>query len=112
MKFYIPLIDNRDDAETLWDHVRADLLAVGFETSRRRIRALALHNEGCDHLLHVGDEPPGCAEPVLIILEARDAHLFYVCTAFHGVLRGLPFVLGLNPDSRAIDFEEEVVGPA
>ncbi len=60
-------------------------------------------------MVEVGDLTPD-GDPVLIILEARGVDVFYVCTPGHGVGEGVPFVLGLDEQGRAIDFDAEVVG--
>ena len=53
-----------------------------------------------------GLNTPASDEPVMVILEASDVEIFYVCTYSHGVLDGVPFSLALAERGRAIDFDE------
>ena len=48
----------------------------------------------------------------MLILEASNLDVYYVCTPWNGVLGGEPFVLGLSERGRAIDFDEVVEGHA
>ena len=108
MKFFVTGSGDEADAEHLWATARVHLFELGLPTTRRRIHALSLRPD-CPQRVEVsGDTPDG--ETVLIILEASDADLFYVCTPGRGVLGGVPFVLGLDEDGNAIDFDPEVVG--
>lgn len=110
MKFFVPCADDAAQAEAAWAGVRAHLFDLGLPTTRRRIHALSLH-PSLRQRVEVGRDTPD-GEPVLIILEASNLDVFYVCTPYRGVLEGKPYVLGLNEHGRAIDFDEEVVGQA
>lgn len=111
MKFFVPYAADDGEAEQVWAAVRMALLGRGLATTRRRIHALQLAEDGDRHLLEVGMSTPD-GDTVHIILEAGDLDVFYVCTPSHGVLEGVPYVLGLDADNSAIDFDEEVVGHA
>ena len=117
MKFFVPLTDDAEHAELIWDTARADLFDIGMPTTRRRIRALSFH-PGCERLLEVGRDTPEDDGPVMVILEASNRDVFVacpersrrVCTPYNGVLEGAPYILALTPGSRVIDFDEEVEG--
>lgn len=112
MKFFVPYAADDDHAEQIWRDSRSDLFDLGLPTTRRRIWALALDVRRPDVLLHIGREVPDDYGPALLIFEARDADVYYVCTPWNGVLGGEPFVLGLDERGRAIDFDEVVEGSA
>lgn len=108
MKFFIPYTDRRK-AEPLWAEVRQALREAGLPTTARRIQALTLANARSEHVLAVGMSTPDSEEPILMILEASDAGVYYACTPSHGVDEGAPFILGLGEYGRVIDFEEDAV---
>jgi hypothetical protein len=112
MKFFIPLANDDAHAEDVWRRSRADLLELGLPTTSRRIWALSLDVTKPDYLLHIGREVPDDYGPAMIIFEARDLDIYYVCTPFNGILGGDPFQLGLTERGRAIDFDEVVEGNA
>lgn len=111
MKFFVPYAHDRAQAEHVWAAVRLWLSDIGLPTTRRRIRGLALEIDGVDHKLAIGENTPD-GDFVMVILEASDLDLFYVCTPHRGVLKGPPLPLALHEDWRVIDFDEEVVGHA
>ena len=110
MKFFVPGSCPELDPEWIWAATRAALLDLGLPTTRRRNQALRIGPRSDEHLVEVGMKLPDDAGPVIVILEAPADDLFYVCTPFHGVLEGAPFILCLSGKRRVIDFDEEVVG--
>jgi hypothetical protein len=110
VKFFVPFAADDAHAEQIWDDARADLLDLGLPTTGRRIWALSLDigNPAC--LLHIGREVPDDYGPAMLIFEASDLDIFYVCTPWNGVLGGEPFPMGLTSRGRAIDFDEVVEG--
>jgi hypothetical protein len=112
MKFFVPWAADDDHAEQIWRDSRSDLFHLGMPTTKRRIWALSLDIRRPGTLLHVGREVPDDYGPAMLILEASDLDVYYVCTPWNGVLGGEPFVLGLGERGRAIDFEEVVEGDA
>ena len=112
MKFFVPYAADDAHAEQIWNDARADLFDLGLPTTKRRIWALALDSREPGHLLHVGREIPDDYGPAMLILEASNADVFYVCTPWNGVLGGEPFVLGLTKRGRTIDFDEVAEGNA
>lgn len=112
MKFFVPYACDDDHAEEIWSNARADLFDLGLPTTKRRIWALALDVRKPDHLLHVGREVPDDYGPAMIIFEASNVDVYYVCTPWNGVLGGEPFALGLGSRGRAIDFDEVAEGHA
>lgn len=89
MKFFVPYAEG-GEAEQVWAGVRLHLSDLGLPTTRRRIHALSVHHEELNHLLTVGMNAPYNDEPVLIVLEASNVDVFYVCTPSRGVLKGEP----------------------
>jgi hypothetical protein len=112
MKFFVPYAAHDAHAERIWADTRADLLDLGLPTTRRRIWALSLDVHRPECLLHIGREVPDDYGPAMIILEARDVDIYYVCTPYNGILGGDPFPLGLDEHGRAVDFDEVVEGNA
>lgn len=110
MKFFVPFAVDDDHAEQIWSDSRADLFDLGLPTTRRRLWALSLDVRRSDWLLHVGREVPDEYGPAMLILEASNLEIFYVCTPWNGVLGGEPFAMGLTALGRAIDFDEMVEG--
>jgi hypothetical protein len=106
MKFFVPYTGDDTEAERVWATARADLFDQGLPTTRRRIQALSLHHRGGRLLLKVGMDVPDAGEPVMIILEASNLDVFYVLTPLRGVIEGSPYVLGLDEEGRALDFDE------
>ena len=108
MKFFVPFAVDDDHAEQIWSDSRSGLFDLGLPTTTRRIWALALDARRSDWLLHIGREVPDEYGPAMLILEASDLEIFYVCTPWNGVLGGEPFAMGLTRRGRAIDFDEMV----
>ncbi len=112
MKFFVPFAADDDHAEQIWRDSRADLFDLGLPTTKRRIWALSLDLRRPEHLLHIGREVPEEYGPAMVIFEASNLDVYYVCTPWNGVLGGEPFVLGLNGRGRAIEFAEVTEGNA
>ena len=112
MKFFVPFAADDDHAEQIWSDARSALFDLGLPTTRRRIWALSLDvaRPGC--LLHIGREVPDDHGPAMVIFEASNLGVFYVCTPWNGILGGEPFPFGLGERGRAIDFDEVVEGNA
>jgi hypothetical protein len=105
VKFFVPYAADDAHSEAIWSDARSDLVDIGLPTTRRRIWALSLDGRRSGWLLHVGREMPEGEGPAMIIFEARNLEIFYVCTPWRGVLGGEPHVLRLNEHGRAIDFD-------
>ncbi|HET9641106.1 MAG TPA: hypothetical protein VFP12_18095 [Allosphingosinicella sp.] len=105
MRFFVPYAADDEHAEAIWSEARSDLFDIGLPTTRRRIWALSLDGGGSGSLLHVGREIPEGEGPAMLIFEASNLEVYYVCTPWRGVLGGEPHVLGLRAEGRAIDFE-------
>jgi hypothetical protein len=112
MRFFVPFAADGAHAERIWSDARAALDELGLRTTGRRIWALSLDVRRPDFLLHIGREVPDDYGPALIIFEASDLDVFYVCTPYNGVLGGDPFPFGLGAHGRAIDFDKVVEGNA
>jgi hypothetical protein len=112
MKFFVPYAVDDDHAEQIWSDARAGLFGLGLPTTERRIWALSLDTRRSDMLLHIGREVPDEYGPAMVIFEASNVDIYYVCTPYNGILGGEPFTLGLGERGRAIDFDEVVEGNA
>lgn len=112
MKFFVPFAEDDAHADAIWAASRAGLLDRGLPTTGRRIWALDFHPARPDLQLHIGRKMPDDYGPALLILEASDIDLFYICTPFNGILSGDPFALVLPWPGRAIGFDEVVEGRA
>ncbi|HEX8480673.1 MAG TPA: hypothetical protein VF650_02080 [Allosphingosinicella sp.] len=112
MKFFVPYAADDDHSEAIWSDSRADLFDLGFRTTKRRIWALSLDVYKPYCLLHIGREVPDDHGPAMLIFEASDRDVYFVCTPWNGVLGGEPFVLALSERGRAVDFEEVIEGHA
>lgn len=112
MKFFVPWACDDDHAEQIWSDSRSDLFDLGLPTTKRRIWALSLDIRTPSTLLHIGREVPGEYGPAMLILEASNLDVYYVCTPWNGVLGGEPFPMTLSRRGRAIDFDEVVEGNA
>ena len=106
MKFFVPYAADEAHAEAIWCEARSALFDIGLPTTRRRIWALSLDGRLSRWLLHVGREIPDGEGPAMIIFEASNLDVFYVCTPWRGVLGGEPHIFGLCEHGRAIDFDE------
>lgn len=112
MKFFVPYAADDDHAEHIWRQARSEIRELGYATTSRRIWALSLDVCKPSCLLHIGRDVPDDYGPAMIIFEASDVDIFYVCTPYNGILGGEPFALGLTERGRAIDFDEVVEGNA
>lgn len=93
MKFFIPLAESTEQAESVFDAV------VKFNhapVQSRRIAALAWTHNGIKMSCEVGGEAPSYyqtgTEPVVAILDC--GALYKVCTANRGVVRGDAILIG------------------
>jgi hypothetical protein len=86
MKFFLPFAPSPEEAEICWEASRTILAETGFPTLRRRIQALAFLREDEARYLQVGVEDGETGEMVLLILRARNAPFYWVCTPRFGLL--------------------------
>jgi hypothetical protein len=115
MSFFVPYAPDREDAEALWEHAREQLEERGLPTTWRRIRALVVNDDGVTHLVAAvgSDTIVEEDDPVMLILEARDAPgLVYVCTLSKVMNDELPFGLRLDEAWRVVDFNAGGTGRA
>jgi hypothetical protein len=113
MKFFLPCARDEDEAERIWAGVRMYLAGLGLPTTRRRIRALAMTIDGRDHYLAVGGETPDGEDFVMVLLEASNLDIYYVCTPTRGMFDDIPYAMALVDERwRVIDFEEQMCGHA
>jgi hypothetical protein len=105
MKFFLPFASNPDQAEYCWGASRRILAEAGFPTLRRRIQALAFVRDDEARYLQVGVEEADTGEPVLLILEARNAPFYWVCTPTFGLLALPPLAVPARTGTWAVEFD-------
>jgi len=105
MKFFVPHATDDEEAGQVWQAVRAFLAAQGLPTGSRRIWKLDYRHNCEAYSLEVGKPHRDLGEDVLIMLRACDRPLYYVCTPNRGVLRDEPYLVGVDLDTRVVDFE-------
>lgn len=105
MKFFVPHADSDEQVLRVWDSVRAFLLQQGKPTEVRKVWKLSFRHNGRSYAEEVGKEAADLKEEVIVILRAKDYPLYYVCTANRGVARGEPYLVGVDHNTHAIDFE-------
>lgn len=106
MKFFVPHASDDEQASKVWDSVRAFLLKNGMPTEERKVWKLSSRHNGKAYSEEVGKKAADLRETVLIILRAAKGRpLYYVCTENRGVARGDPYLVGIDQDTHATDFE-------
>jgi len=109
MKFFIPEIDDSQDAEKLYEATRRFAeRQTSFRATPRRIFSLSYHHEGKDYYSEVGKIHARIGEAVLVILETKtlaDQIVYLVCSANRSVLRGEPMLVGEGEVYQVADFE-------
>lgn len=93
VKFFVPYADDAAPAEHVWQATRDFLAMQGMPTEERRISKLAFEAAGRRQVIRVGRLWPNLNEEVLVILKAAESPSYYVCTASHGVVRGVPLIM-------------------
>jgi len=103
MKFFVPAAKDDAYAEELYSAV------VNFaeETTRwkvtpRRIYHIRYRHDSRSYDARVGEIEPRSGEPVVAILESQ---CVLICTPNHGVIRGMPILVGAGEHSEIEDFE-------
>lgn len=103
MRFFVPLSNDADHGEHLYEIVRNRLSEVKEAPAERRIYVLKFEEEGKRRTIAVGGELKGADGPVLAILQGRETSTYYVCTPKHGAFEGEPYPV---PGEEAIEVEE------
>ncbi|WP_242095780.1 hypothetical protein [Sphingomonas sp. CROZ-RG-20F-R02-07] len=105
MRFHVPDVD-ADTAEQTWHAVRHHLADMGMATTERRIASLAFQQDGVPTEATVGGRFPGTRDHILLILEAAEPGVHYVCTPTRGVVAGKPHRIE-QADAQAVVFDPE-----
>ena len=94
MRFFLPLSNDPDHAEQIYESIRHRLTETREPPTERRIYALKFHEDGRRHTIAVGDElRRSNGEPVIAILEGSGNSTYYVCTLRHGAFEGEPHAI-------------------
>ena len=94
MRFFLPLSNDPDHAEQMYESIRHRLTETREPPTERRIYALKFNEDGRCHTIAVGNElRRSNSEPVIAILEGSSNSTFYVCTPKHGALEGEPHAI-------------------
>lgn len=103
MRFTVPFAASPEQAETVWSATRDFLREQGMQTATERYARIVFRHNGKAYDLKVGDIHPDLNEPVLVILKSTSRPLYYVCTPNRGVVRGDPYLVGVE-GTRALEF--------
>jgi hypothetical protein len=106
MKFFVPAIDNSEEAENRYQGIRKFLVQVQptGTISDRRVRSITFHDRKKLVDAVVGkQEPWEGMETVVAIFESTTAYL--VCTKSRGARRGMPYLAGRKEVVASEDFE-------
>jgi hypothetical protein len=102
MKFFIPGINNEQEAEKAYQLIISlAKKATGWEIGNRRIFKIAYLHDGKDRVAEVVKEHGANREVVIAILESN---AYLVCTPNRGV-RDLPILVGQEEALNIIDFD-------
>ena len=92
MKFFVPLCNNPDHGDQLYETARGRLRETKEAPADRRIYVLKFEEEGKRRTIAVGDEFHKLADgPVVAILQGSTTSTFYICTPKHGAFEGEPY---------------------
>jgi hypothetical protein len=105
MRFFVPLSNDPDHAEHLYESIRHRLKETREPSSERRIYVLKFQGEEGKRLtIAVGGQVHGLSdEPVLAIFRGLTTATYYVCTPKHGAFEGQPYAI---PEEASVEVEE------
>lgn len=92
--FFIPYSEDREEAESAWQSVKAFMERQGFRVKDRRIYAMAYSHNKKACYDRVGGRDRYGMEEILVLLDAYAVYL--CCTPNRGVVRGEPILTGLE----------------
>jgi hypothetical protein len=107
MKFFIPAADSLEQAESVWQSIRAFMLQQGYgygSISDRRIYSMEYTHDGKECYDVVGGKDRYGHEIIIAMLETPS--VFLCCTPNRGVVRGEPILTG-KLHTRVTDFERD-----
>lgn len=104
MRFFVPLSQDANHGEHLYETIRNRLKETKESPAERRIYVLKFQEEGKRRTIAVGDELHRFVDgPVVAILEGGSTSTYYVCTPKHGAFEGEPYMI---PKEAAAEVEE------
>ncbi|HET8827498.1 MAG TPA: hypothetical protein VFM77_20325 [Terriglobales bacterium] len=94
MRFFLPLSNDPDYAEQMYEGIRQRFTETREPPTERRIYVLKFHENGRGQTIAVGNElRRSTGEPVIAILEGSGSSTYYVCTPKHGAFEGEPHAI-------------------
>src|SRR5690242_9039232 len=94
MRFFLPLSNDPDHAEQMYEGIRHRLAETREPPTERRIYELKFQEDGRRQTIAVGNElRHSNGEPVIAILEGSGNSTYYVCTPKHGAFEGEPHAI-------------------
>jgi hypothetical protein len=104
MRFFVPLSNDPDDGERLYEAVRDRLKQIKEAPVERRIYVLKFQEKGKRCTIAVGDDPQQSINgPVVAIFQGGATSTYYVCTPKHGAFEGEPYAI---PSDATVEVEE------
>jgi hypothetical protein len=104
MRFFVPLSNDPDDGERLYETIGDRLKQIKEAPLERRIYVLKFQEEGKRCTIAVGDDPQQSINgPVIAIFQGGATLTYYVCTPKHGAFEGEPYAI---PDDATVEVEE------
>jgi hypothetical protein len=104
MRFFVPLSNDVNHAEHLYEKVRDRVAQMKEAPAARRIYILKFDDEGKRRTIAVGDEFHKLGDgPIIAIFQGNSTSTYYVCTPKHGAFEGEPYQI---ENDAAIEVEE------
>lgn len=106
MRFFLPLVDDAEQAEAIFAAMKAFVLSEWGTVSDRRYFAVYHQHLGKELVTKVGKPEPHTGETVIAIIRTdRESAPFLVFTPRHGAQSGNLLLAHSGPGTRAIEFE-------
>lgn len=105
-EFFIPFAKDKEEEESVYQSIK-DFLGkeLGAAFSTRKVRMVRFVHDGNRCGAEVGRPQAVTGEPVIAILYEPARHLYHVCTASRGVVRGMSILVGENEVRECHDFD-------
>jgi len=105
MRFFVPLANDSNHSEHLYEAVRDRLKNTKEPTAERRIYLLKFQEEGKRRTIAVGDEFHRITDgPIMAILQGDSTANYYVCTPKHGAFEGEPYTIPRDANVEVVEF--------
>jgi hypothetical protein len=104
-RFFLPFATDEKVAEEAWQSIRkfAEETTGWSVDEDQRIFSIAFTHNGEDYYAEVGQPEPQTGEPVIAILSST---AYLVCTPNHGVIRGMPLLVGYKDTFGLVPFSD------